>query len=211
MATAKNVSNLKVKVVVDSFPASPRDDSGLGTMVCEHSRYDLGDKDGLYEAVNFVEECFSERQLENMGFDRTCLKSVENALVFSGKALVLPLYLYDHSGITMRTTPFSCPWDSSKVGFIFYSFADMRKEFGYLRINHSRKMFVNKQLKSEVEVYSQYLEGDVWGLIVEEDSEVKESVFGFYGGNPLINGMSSYLCEQTLSLVKNGNFERVYS
>ena len=28
----------------------------------------------------------------------------------------LPLYLFDHSGITMNTSGFSCPWDSGQVG-----------------------------------------------------------------------------------------------
>ena len=31
----------------------------------------------------------------------------------------LPLYLFDHSGITMNTSGFSCPWDSGQVGWIF--------------------------------------------------------------------------------------------
>ena len=39
--------------------------------------------------------------------------------VISQKYLMLPLYLYDHSGITMNTTGFSCPWDSGQVGWIY--------------------------------------------------------------------------------------------
>ena len=30
-------------------------------------------------------------------------------------AIVQPLYLYDHGGITMNTTGFSCSWDSGQV------------------------------------------------------------------------------------------------
>lgn len=50
--------------------------------------------------------------------------------VISEKYIVLPLYLYDHSGITMNTTGFSCPWDSGQVGWIYASKEDALKEFG---------------------------------------------------------------------------------
>lgn len=45
--------------------------------------------------------------------------------------VILPLYLYDHSGLTMNTTGFSCGWDSSVVGFIYCSKKDFRSETGY--------------------------------------------------------------------------------
>ena len=46
--------------------------------------------------------------------------------------ILLPLYLYDHSGITMNTTGFSCSWDSGQVGFIYASKARFKEETGYL-------------------------------------------------------------------------------
>ena len=30
--------------------------------------------------------------------------------------VILPLYLHDHSGLTMNTSGFHCPWDSGQVG-----------------------------------------------------------------------------------------------
>jgi len=40
------------------------------------------------------------------------------------------LYLYDHSGITMSTSPFSCPWDSGQVGFAYVDRATVEREWG---------------------------------------------------------------------------------
>ena len=44
--------------------------------------------------------------------------------------VLLPLYLYDHSGITMNTGGFSCPWDSGQVGWIFADGNAIRREYG---------------------------------------------------------------------------------
>ena len=46
-----------------------------------------------------------------------CLSALSTGELFSlveqmEGMVILPLYLYDHSGITMNTTGFSCPWDS---------------------------------------------------------------------------------------------------
>lgn len=71
-------------------------------MVCAHRRYTLGDEDGLSQVVAFIKEHVSETSLENIGFDEGDLPSIEKALLLSGKAVVIPLHLYDHSGITMR-------------------------------------------------------------------------------------------------------------
>ena len=45
------------------------------------------------------------------------LKDIQEKV--STKIIILPLYLYDHSGISMKTTPFSCQWDSGQVGWIY--------------------------------------------------------------------------------------------
>ena len=63
-----------------------------------------------------------------------CLSALEHKellqlLEQSGKFVILSLYLYDHSGITMNTTGFSCPWDSGQVGWI-YADADCIKKAG---------------------------------------------------------------------------------
>jgi hypothetical protein len=86
---------------------------------------------------------------------------------------ILPLYLYDHSGITMNTTGFSCPWDSGQVGVIFMSPQTVAKEGisdpeGYL--------------KGEVKTYDQYLRGEVFGYILKNASgEEVDSCWGYYG------------------------------
>ena len=98
-----------IQIYQDSNPTSPREWDNLGTIYCKHRRYDLGDKHtmGLEEIISLIKR-----------------KDV----------LSLPLYLYDHSGITINTTGFSCPWDSGQVGYIFVRYEDIKKNFSVKRI-----------------------------------------------------------------------------
>jgi len=72
---------------------------------------------------------------------------------------ILPLYLYDHSGITMSTSRFGCPWDSGQVGYIYLTREKYEKEL-------AREFTVKAAceiLTGEVETYDYYLTGEVYG------------------------------------------------
>ena len=148
---------LNLRIERDESPESPREWDNLGTMACWHRRYNLGDEQPEESPTDFV-------------------ASLPKGTV------VLPLYLYDHSGITMRTTAFSCPWDSGQVGLIYATPERIRKEYGCKRITKATIEKVNKRLVGEVETYDQFLTGDVWYYSVEdEEGKVLDSCGGFYG------------------------------
>ena len=128
----------KLRVVQDSFGDSPREWDNLGTMVCFHNRYDLGDKHS-YDADDYsgweeMEKAI--RKEEGRG------------------TIVLPLYLYDHSGVTMRTSPFNCRWDSGQVGFILTSRKTILSEFGGKIVTKKLRERVSGILEGEVETYT---------------------------------------------------------
>jgi hypothetical protein len=136
-------------------------------MVCFHKRYDLGDKHEM-KADDF----------EGWEDLKSYLIKNENAKV------ILPLYLYDHSGITMSTKPFSCNWDSGQVGFIYCTESDMGLSF--YGVDEERAQVL---MEGEVETYDKYLCGEVYGFQVFEVSECNlghehkeliESCYGFY-------------------------------
>jgi hypothetical protein len=143
---------------------TPRDWDNLGTMVCFHGRYGLGDQHE-YKTPNDV--------------PRSRYKSI------------LPLYLYDHSGITMSTSPFSCPWDSGQVGWIYADDNDIRAEYGVKRISKQLREKVAKGLSAEVEVYDQYLTGQVYGWTLRDaGGEVIDSCAGYYGDEGRIEAIN---------------------
>ena len=129
----------------------PLDWDNLGKMVCFHARYDLGIKHSIRS------DWFGSWD------------EMEAYLIKECKAeVVLPLYLYDHSGITMNTTGFSCPWDSGQVGFIYATREDILNEFGGKRITKTLREKAEKILLSEVEVYDQYISGNIYYFEIEE-------------------------------------------
>jgi len=100
--------------------------------------------------------------------------------LFEQDNLVLPLYLYDHSGITISTSKFSCPWDSGRVGFIHCLKERARKEWPGLPDDECFEKALAR-LRSEVETYDAYLTGQVVGFdALDPDGESIDSVWGFY-------------------------------
>jgi len=158
---------MKIRIEQDTDPLNPRTEwDNIGTMVCFHQRYTLGDEDHDYDAADYD------------GWDeiKEAIRKEEDV------AVILPLYLYDHSGITINTRPFSCPWDSGQVGFIFVSKKKLRYEFSRKRISASLEARAKEILEGEVQTYDQYLTGDVWGYVIEDDNgEPLESCWGFFG------------------------------
>ena len=96
--------------------------------------------------------------------DRQC-SAHEMANLVRGK-VHLPLYLLDHSGVTMRTTDFRDPWDSGQVGYIYADVAAAKRLMG----RTPSKKELRDILEGEVAEYDRYLRGDVWGYdILEAD------------------------------------------
>lgn len=213
-------TRIEYTIEPDQDPLNPRTEwDNVGHMVCWHSRYNLGDEqpsedpteyldnlaglDDIKARIDTVIDHFWNRR-DWYGLETRLTnyldKKRETALQ---DYIVLPLYLYDHSGITMRCSPFSCPWDSGYVGFIYVSMDRARQE--WTGTDDEIREKATECLTGEVETYAQYLEGDVWGYTIERvtldedgdesDREELESCWGFFG--------HSY-CEDEARLIVNG-------
>ena len=117
-------------------------------------------------------------------FLHDCLSALHNDELFSlvehmEGMVILPLYLYDHSGITMNTTGFSCPWDSSQVGWIYADKKRIEAEYGKVTPETMEK--ARQVLEGEVKSYDYFLTGQCYGFqLFREDVEV-DSCWGFLG------------------------------
>lgn len=166
-------SNNTLKILVDENPESPRNWDNLGVCAFFHSRYDFGDK------VKFSSNDFDS------------WTEMKEAIVkdFDG-AIVLSVYMLDHSGITIATTPFSCPWDSGQLGFIYVTKERLRAEYSVKRISKKVIAKAAKVLQSEIKILDQYLMGDVYGFVIEDETESHvDSCYGFFGSNIEENGI----------------------
>ncbi len=136
-----------------------------------------------------------------------CLSALEHKellqlLEQSGKFVILPLYLYDHSGITMNTTGFSCPWDSGQVGWIYADADCIKKEYGKVTpetINKARAV-----MNGEVETYDYYLTGQCYGFQLFEGDVETDSCWGFLGAiRDIQNSIKDYMPQGFESIVEN--------
>lgn len=141
-----------LKIERDQDPRNPREDDNLGRMHCEHRRYTLGDR-GI--PTPFVNDDWRAGVLRD------------------DVRLSLPIYMYDHSGITLSHSPFSCPWDSGKLGWHYLTKADVKKNFNRDVTDEE----LTAHLKAELEEYDAYIQGEVWGFVDGND----DSCWGFIG------------------------------
>jgi hypothetical protein len=161
----KQIGDYLVRTYYDDYPDNPRNWDNLGTMVCFHKRHDLGDTTD-YRSVHYGA----------WGDLRNDIEEKE------GEVTILPLFLYEHGGITIRTSPFGCQFDSGQVGFIYVSKDKIEKE----GIDESK---VIEYLENEVETYDKFLRGECFGYKVfkiktcslgHKHEEEVESCFGYY-------------------------------
>ena len=169
---------LKLIVTADPYPIDPRAEfDHLCTMICWHRRYDLGDKHEWATPEKF------------------------RAVMDERPHIRLPIYLYDHSGITIATTPFSCPWDSGQLGWIFVEEPKLRAEFADVSDPAELREKAEALMRAEVMEYDQYLTGDVWCARIEDrNRNTLDSCCGFFGSDYAIEEGRRMLADAAAAL-----------
>lgn len=166
----------------------------------------------------------------------------------------MPLWLYDHSGITIscgaRTYPYNDRWDSGQVGWIIADKETIIKEVrdyeldengerirvetvhsdGKVSWHFKTKMLTDETwraraveiMEGEVEVYDQYLRGEVYGYNLyrlgdagddedeefdENDAEEADSCWGFFGDDLLENGIPDQVGCGLQEALESGEYE----
>jgi hypothetical protein len=128
----------------DNFIESGSNDEHFGHMIFFHRKYNFGD-----------DHKFTPETLKQF---------IQKQGVVS-----LPVYMYDHSGITIRTYPFSCPWDSGQIGYIYATADDIKENYNVKKVREHHRVKAEKLLEQEIEHLDHILRGDVYGYIVEKE------------------------------------------
>lgn len=160
-----------INIHYDEDPESPREWDNLGTFYTSHPNY-LPEK-------NFRDY-----------FDRGDVFDEDGNFTdsFEKKYIALKIYLYDHSGLTICSGPFSCRWDSGLFGMVAVSIEKVKKEYGWKVLTKSRRRKVEEQLQAEIDTYDQYLRGEVYGFRIcpaDDDSQIIDSCWGYFGDGGL--------------------------
>lgn len=153
--THKENQDKKMEIFREQHPIDPRTEHPLGTMVCSHKRYDLGDT-----------------------------TPEENNMDDKEVAAKLPLYLYDHSQLSIQTESFHgqlpqghARFDSMQVGFIYITQEELENRGLEDKDTESIKQF----LRDEVKHYDNYLKGEVYRYRLKEGEETLDSCGMFNG------------------------------
>lgn len=140
-----------VKIERDSYVEYPFEYDEVFTLYSNH-RYFNPDKHKMEELFNEEGNLPTLEQLNSSRSDYEHFR----------------IYLYDHSGMTVSATPFSCPWDSGLLGIVA-----VKKD----EVKDPKEAF-----KNYVKTLDQYLQGDVYTFFVKDEmGETVDACGGFYG------------------------------
>ena len=157
-----------INIYHDENPESPREWDNLGTMYTSHRRYRPEEElDKHFETGDVF---------ESYGVFRDD---------FLRRYVALPVYLYDHSGLTVSTTPFSCRWDSGLFGIIAVPVEQVKKEYGWKLLTKPRREAIERHLQGEIKTYDDYLRGEVYGFEITNHNALVNSCWGYYGDDGL--------------------------
>ena len=206
--TTTDGRKLRLVIEQDEFPEDPRSWDILGTMLCCNQYYQLGDCNSNRDTELQLAEICRKYGKSDEEIDEMTFAEEVQFILDQDNVCGLPLWLYDHSGISMSTER-QCSWDSSFVGLIF-----VEKDFYLaqmcLKDEEDWKAKAKETLKGEVKTYSDFLEGNVyeWTLYeptvvirqsmdgkelsreIDEEGEVVDSMVGFY--DPTLEDVEEY-------------------
>ena len=148
-----------IEIYQDVDPISPREDDNICVIHTAHKRYNFGDVD--HSSLESIKK--AEKEAEDNG------------------DIILPLYMYDHSGVTISLNPFSCPWDSGQVGIVVVSRKKILEEFGGKKFTAKLKEKALKIAENEVKDLDSYIRGDIYGFVIDNSDDSDDSCWGFYG------------------------------
>ena len=206
--TTTDGRKLRLVIEQDEFSEDPRSWGNIGTMLCCNRRYQLGDCNSNRKTEEQLAEICRKYGKSDEEIDEMTFAEEVQFILDQDDVCGLPLYITDHSGISMQTYRFDA-WDSSFVGLIF-----VEKDFYLaqmcLKDEEGWKEKAKETLKSEIEIYSDFLEGNVyeWTLYeptivirqsmngkelsrtIDEEGEVVDSMVGFY--DPTLEDVEEY-------------------
>jgi hypothetical protein len=165
----------KIVFGYDADPESPREWDNLGTIYSNHRRYHPDGK-SIEELIRDVD---GNVYANTIPFDR-----------IGKKYYYLKVWMYDHSGQTVRTgetNPWGnmgyMAWDSGLFGVIVLSKEEAQKVYGYNKCCKSLEQKVLKVLDGEIKDLDTYMTGQIFAYQTykEDDEECVEEIDSCYG------------------------------
>jgi hypothetical protein len=104
-----------------------------------------------------------------------------------GYPVMLPVYLLDHSGVSIKTTPYDCNYDSGQIGRIVMTQESFDNDF------EQNREEAEKYLQREIDNLNDFLQGYVFEIEFKRSTQYFD---GFLGCDVLTNGILDELPEK---------------
>ena len=171
----KDGNKYTLRVEQDDMAYSPRDWDNVSTMICWHRHYNLGDKHDYDDSFEFLLGVAREVGIYTDEMEDMSNEEIMTELRKDDSVCIIPLNLYDHSGISISTSngyPYNDRWDAGCVG---YAYITKKKAMEELYVtDETWRARARERIDAEVEDYDKYLRGDVYGYILEKEVVVEE-------------------------------------
>lgn len=206
--------NYVVEIQKDDEPWDPREenDTNIVKLMCWHPRYRLGDAHGYKNPDDFLDDML--RKYTNVSEDDAYDMSISEKLTEIHKnsdIVMLPVYLYEHSGLALYLSAPGGGCDSFDTSML--GWAVLEKE-DFLRVGLDSAAWGAEKAKEiitdEFNVYSQYINGDVYGYTLydmenEDEPEEIDSCWGFFGADVVKNGIADSV-PGLMEAIKSGSY-----
>jgi hypothetical protein len=150
------VNNVDIIVEYDHSPIDPIEYSEVA-FILFHKKYDLGNEHDMN-----IEDYATWEEMQ--------------AELESNFDYVTPVYMYEHSGVALKTIPFGDRWDSGQIGFACANYKDL---------GLTEWQDVDRVIGDMLHEYQNYINGEAY-LVNIYDSETGE----------LIDTMSGFSSEE---------------
>ena len=146
----------------DETVESPRiSQENIAHIAAIHGRYNIADPGWELEPGSLLYQTWEK--LKEQGYDVPCEEWSDECFSLLEKwlqerAVIEPLMIYDHGGISLTIGSKANSWDTSLVGFIIV----FRDELVEHNIPGDWREAAEKIIREELEEYNRYLAGDVW-------------------------------------------------
>jgi hypothetical protein len=177
-----------MRISPDFNAISPRERTDrLGTLVCWHRKHKIGEPHKFGTPEDFLD--WEKTQKE--------------------KLVKHEVYLYDHGGLALSLESLKDRWSGEQIGWIYADKPAIRKHCGYKVVGGGALRRTRWQFGKELEEYTLYLNGDVWGYEIIDllTDTVEHECWGFFGRDYYKNGMYRSIPPEHQHLLKSAEWK----